>query len=90
MLFILQLVLGFLFLYTIFTLLGFYYIIRKTPDKEGYIYLNRRDIVFMIIFFPITICSFISFKVITLKEKVLNKKKKKKVHNWWSKPIKKL
>lgn len=90
MLFVLQILVGLFTFSLISFLIGCCYLNSKKQDKNGYIYLNRRDILFMLIFFPITICFYLVYIIIGIIYKLSKNEKYKKIHKWWSKPIKRI
>lgn len=90
MLLIFKIIVTLMLLFSFSILIGFYYISRKQPDKDGYVFLNRRDIVFMIIFFPITICCYLFLKVLYIKDKLVTSTRYKRIHKWWNKPVKRI
>lgn len=90
MLFVFQILVGLFTFGLISFLIGYFYLDSKQVDKEGYIYLNRRDILFMILLFPVTICFCLVLKFTDILYIIRDNKVYKKFHNWWSKPVKKI
>lgn len=90
MLLVFQIIVGLIVFSLISFLIGCIYLDSKKHDKNGYIYLNRRDILFMILFFPITIGFNLVLWILDVLSKLNSNKIYRKIHNWWSKPIKKI
>lgn len=90
MLLVFQIIISIIVFSIISFLIGYFYLDSKQVDKEGYIYLNRRDILFMILLFPVTICFYLVLKFTDILYIIRDNKVYKKFHNWWSKPVKKI
>lgn len=85
---IIQIIMCIVFTIIFCIMIGVYYLVKKPTYQDGYITLNRRDVLLMIIFFPITISTFLFYKVLDFKVYLINKSKYKKVHEWLNKPVK--
>ena len=74
---IIQIIMCIVFTIIFCIMIGVYYLVKKPTDQDGYITLNRRDVLLMIIFFPITISTFLFYKVLNFKVYLINKSKYK-------------